>query len=862
MISNSLKNSYFLKTKKLIAKAANNEPNLSDENKLYLCTIIQNFRSLGFVPSKKLTEELQKMTKDELVDFYQENFPIIQKSIDADKDMNPIYKNFPQEVMDMSDFELYSNSILYYALTIGMGVSNDRAAEYINRQDEIARFPFTENANPVIIECAKIEDLVKDVKQTIESKTTISPDDKKYVKLFMSELTNIFKKDKIATFFDNITYQNKENQCLTNALIINNPNIDARQAANILQATTKTATDVLRLATYLSPQIKNGEEYRNTDLSKPTKYKWFNSKESQVLMSLLNNASNIDEDMYKYKEQWKHVAKALNTSRNSLQKYSVAQNAIQNVRNNNKPITWHTKIEAAIQEKDFEKIKYQISKRPGEFVRRLEKIASIAQEQGKNQEFLQLAKDLLPKVDSIPVIMQEINNIQKEVYTGTYTKFHNKDGVSSYYISDKVTPGQQLSEPFKKAIYNTLYNACIEKFTNKEPLGKIYIDPVAHNCNMQLNSAGDKNSMFIPLESGSRLPKTEGKDCLRFSTWWENGIADGQEVRTDIDLHAVFYNKNYENIGSISFYNLKDDFFKGYHSGDCTDAPIGKGATEFIDIRNINKDRLLEKGIKYIGLENMVFSGPSFSNMPCHVAWQERETSKAQEGDIYEAQAVKNIINISSPGRQNLGILYDVEKEEVVIADISLDLKCRTPEGMTLTGPKLIEAFLEQPRITIADIMQMQVQAGRAELVSEIDKADVIVGINNPEELREGQVFINVSNATELTSEYLDDKYREENLLNKTIETKVSLFLNNSKAKEVYLNDEQSVSDIQEYITNFIVERHADLLSSTDEITKENCIDFITKHNINICDEQTNKTTDLPTQNKADRMSQIAEFIR
>ncbi len=68
----------------------------------------------------------------------------------------------------------------------------------------------------------------------------------------------------------------------------------------------KTATDVLRVAVGLS----DGD----VSLATPTKFRNFNRSERRFLLNALNRTSNTTEDMIRWSEYWKRLARLLHPS--------------------------------------------------------------------------------------------------------------------------------------------------------------------------------------------------------------------------------------------------------------------------------------------------------------------------------------------------------------------------------------------------------------------------------------------------------------------------------------------------------------------------------------------------------------------
>jgi hypothetical protein len=96
--------------------------------------------------------------------------------------------------------------------------------------------------------------------------------------------------------------------------------------------------------------------------------------------------------------------------------------------------------------------------------------------------------------------------------------------------------------------------------------------------------------------------------------------------RTDTDLSAAFYNRDFQYIDVVSYYHLKN--FGGHHSGDI-DAP--EGAAEFIDI---DIEKTISKGARYVVTVLNSFTQQPCCDLPeCFAGWMARQ--QPDSGEIF-----------------------------------------------------------------------------------------------------------------------------------------------------------------------------------------------------------------------------------
>ena len=83
-----------------------------------IATSLVNLESYGYTFSEKLIEELKLLSVEQYIDFYNMTISIIKELVGVDKVTEPMYPNFPQQVMEMDEVELYLNAIIHYALMV------------------------------------------------------------------------------------------------------------------------------------------------------------------------------------------------------------------------------------------------------------------------------------------------------------------------------------------------------------------------------------------------------------------------------------------------------------------------------------------------------------------------------------------------------------------------------------------------------------------------------------------------------------------------------------------------------------------------------------------------------------------------
>ena len=99
---------------KVILAEGNRDYVTTKTEKAMVVSIAKNIEAYGFTFSPEVLNILLTFTRDEIEVFYKELIPKLKKLVGADKEYYPMYPNFPQQVMEASDIELFVNAILHY----------------------------------------------------------------------------------------------------------------------------------------------------------------------------------------------------------------------------------------------------------------------------------------------------------------------------------------------------------------------------------------------------------------------------------------------------------------------------------------------------------------------------------------------------------------------------------------------------------------------------------------------------------------------------------------------------------------------------------------------------------------------------
>ena len=80
----------------------------------YVATMLKNMEALGYTLSGEALDSLILREGDDQLIIYYDILRGLRENLGADKTWSPMYPNFPRQVMEASDAELFFNAISHY----------------------------------------------------------------------------------------------------------------------------------------------------------------------------------------------------------------------------------------------------------------------------------------------------------------------------------------------------------------------------------------------------------------------------------------------------------------------------------------------------------------------------------------------------------------------------------------------------------------------------------------------------------------------------------------------------------------------------------------------------------------------------
>tara|TARA_Y100000034_G_scaffold136524_1_gene213581 strand:+ start:249 stop:2417 length:2169 start_codon:yes stop_codon:yes gene_type:complete len=572
----------------------------------------------------------------------------------------------------------------------------DSEGEWLPEYEALPRPYALEDHKAQVIRTIDADEYLSIFTTILESKDSISQDNKEIVEFFMTDHAA-----------GGLEYPNpipfKENMCLVAGM-------NFKRGVFDLTKIVKDTTDVLRIMAYLS----DGD----ISLAAPTKFKSLPKKQRRALTFALEKVARL-EDFRRHRNKWIPALHNLHVGDFSKKLHEM----VAVLRKGDSIPSFNTEVENRLSLRDHVGAAELLSKRPGELARRMDLLLRKSNSIGQAsilQEFRQVVKDIPTRIllqlkgafqarhEAHPMVVFPKGSMQKARIINT-----NREPI----------PVEALA-----MVDTYIEDALKERFAQEKSLGKCFVDPALKECPVpsQMRSAAPGKDV---VARGTRLPLPEGKDTLRFFIYWK-----GQ----DIDLSAVFLNEDLEYAHQVSYTQLRagpsGECF-AVHSGDITNAP--RGASEYIDV-DLNKAKAM--GVRYVSMNVFVYFGPTFSeHEECFAGFMTRQHPGSNE--IYDPKTVELKVDITCSAKRVVPFVFDLETREAIWVDMVSKRQGEGDRATKVSGAgnnvennkaSLVDILraivLQKNKVSLFELFKLHVH-GRGELVESAEEADTVFSL-------------------------------------------------------------------------------------------------------------------------------------
>ena len=679
-----------------------------DLRRRFAMTVNMGVLKNGYKLDTELINNLSTYPIAEQKAIFQELSDIVAEhdGINLFKGTQTFYPNFPEEVLDKSEYELCMNALIYYVGENIFGINahaileDAGAVEKPKARTELIEL--TERSPKIISNCKESE------------LHTIMDDRIHGSSLSSRKIPQMldYKREYPNKFRELISNGRKfsSHEVLTNIALMMYESEDRsdREIFFGRDPFIKDANEVLRLAAVMSNDYINKTNYgkwrnpapvNDANLSVPVKKMVFhlgtNSKETRerqaFIAKLLDRCPNLYNAIWEKEAIWKKAMPYLGVGPSSHATDRVKR-AFDNLHNKHRvnekgqPIISAGKaLEMAkdsLAAQDYEGFADFAIKFPKYFV---QNITNILPSCASDEDRLGVCKCISVIKNSVdPIDIMKARNYIQHASEWDHTVYKTHTGK---LVEGTISAGlKSLSPELRNKLCEALDNVARESLNSNINLGKVYIDPDLKNNMMP--ERGERNaSGGAVLTRGSKIPSDRSRNLIALGIWWKNPPhMDG----CDIDLSATFFDSNFKRMGRIYYVNLRSEY--AVHSGDFTDGDAlrdGKGVEEIL---MVDKERARENGVRYA-----VFYVHGFSvdfnkaeNVRCvtmekegsfddHEIIHDLSNDRKQShpvfcGETIEQSQIDQSIRLNAPASQETPCLFDFERDEYVWLDSTLNI--------------------------------------------------------------------------------------------------------------------------------------------------------------------------------------------
>jgi len=661
---------------------------VSTENNRNLALTVQaNLMYYGFMLSEEALNSLSSASRNEIIQFNDEVIEFLKEQMGGRYNYQPLYKNFPEEVMSMSDCELFFNQIIHY-------LSN---GEWSPESVEMERPVKFENIKYTVLEPITHKRFLQIFTDLCSINTSLTPVDSMIILWFCKEystsLNSILPKE--------IPF--KETLCMLASFGLNVP--------------IKSVTDVLRVAVYMSggdvslPKVPRKmvkvNAWTRTKIPNPAreafKFKMFTRAERKHILSLLEQTNCDSKEGVLKANRWIRLGERLHPTEYK-NKFPKAARFFDEIRNEN-PKSWYSDVKKAF-EVSLENGLQKLSERSGEFSRRMDALIRT------NPNHTKMIMDYFSASaanSSNKVLFEVYTHFESRAKKQEYRRVMVKGSRTAYPLPVLEALPVRVIGAVQQSVWDILRN----KFSSLDKLGKVYIDDELRKLPLPTNMRS-LNMSLKPRIRGQRITfdNPDARVIRAFVYWMDD---NGEE---DLDLSATFVGEKKTNL--VSFHNPR--FENNIHSGDVRHRQ--GPCAEYIDI---DIDDTLAKGYRYVMVDVRNYNGRSLASVESVFGLMERE--HPESNNLWYPQTISNTQMLQSESTNTLVTILDLQAREYIFIDEDSDGR----PVASLDSSNIIDVinhYSQLPAVSVFDILLLHTEA-RGMLVENKEDADTCFMLEN-----------------------------------------------------------------------------------------------------------------------------------
>lgn len=593
-----------------------------------LATIFMNLEYYGYAVSAEVYHTLVASSTENVSKWWAALEPELKSVTGDDRNIGDfvVYKNFPAEVLNKSEGEYWFSQILMY-----WGFPNNLFTEEVKPREEmnpkerksimlkLASESCTQNIlNSLLAQNARWKS--HEAKDVLYLSSNLDVDVSKIV--FKENLVNLVK-----SFI-------KSGKTLK----------------------VKTGTDVLRLGAGLS----DGD----ISLREKVRFKSFNRSTRKFLLGMLEECSNLRDDVARRKGVWKRFLRNLHPGDYKSIYPNVCK--VSDDLYNDRLKTWNSKVESLISSKDPEALKL-LSTRPGEFARRLVHVLDIY-----GNDAINSFEKVLPKLS-----VSQIVTLRRHIETAN-TRENRVFPPKGSWRKLQIGSARSIKPSHVKALSKIMGEA----LSVRVPLVE-FLDKRVEDIKLP-NNGGDEGE----YTRGTTFRIPDEVKFIRTASYWEKkGYGN-----TWFDNGWNFFDSKWKSVGACCWNYAHFGNNSAIFSGDPTNSKEMKGrAAQLIDLY---PEKLLKQGVRYAVWNILCYSNTKFSEAEDAFAalqWGE----DPQKGKLFEPSRCQLSFKLQGDYLTKYVCVLDLKTREMTYIDANLKANVSSAGSNGSILSETMPAFME-----------------------------------------------------------------------------------------------------------------------------------------------------------------------
>jgi hypothetical protein len=656
---------------------------------------------LGYALDREAFGAVARSPREWAVAYHAEVVPHLRERMGAGRDFQPFYRNFPQQVMEMSHLELFVNALVHYW-------SDGRWEPDQTLRDRGMAF---EDVKFRRVKLASDDDLKSLFTRLVSANQSLTAQDKATVE----GLIEVYGRDGLAL---PETVPFKETLCML--------------AARGMGVAVRTATDVLRVAVYMSggdvsmPMVpkpvdvakvrekfnawfwlKDYADQYATALQAARdafKFRKFKRPERRMILSLLERSNADVTEMQRHLGRWLRLGEVLHPGEmaDRFPQSAEAFSVLRNQQPGRRVRTFAARVDLAFKE-DWRKGMAVLAARPGEFARRLDWMLRSFEPAAVLEAFERAGRDVSSKV------LFELFNHFSQRYQADAPRVIMIKGQRAKMRT--LTPLPPMERDLVQRVGNAVLSILRGRVAKLPPLGKVWIDERLKRVPVPF-AMRNINTAVRTYVRGTRVPfRPEARVVRAFLHWFDEKGAE------DLDLSAALYDGDLKWVSHVSFTQLKDVRFNCCHSGDVRHRQ--GPCAEYVDL---DVAACAEHGVRYAMVHAYNYDGrPMHTVKECVFGLTERE--RPQAGEIFVPKTISNCQRLANEATGVIVCVIDLKEREYIWADLESDGGLPTIETAADRSLLVLRALVAGTKMSVYELLALHATT-RGTLVTSEDEAD------------------------------------------------------------------------------------------------------------------------------------------